>query len=71
MVILAFNIGQGGFRNSAVAKLVNDPKAQTGHPSLEHAWKSWNKSQGKKNQGLINRRAAEWRIYTTAIYERW
>jgi GH24 family phage-related lysozyme (muramidase) len=71
MVILAFNIGPAGFRNSAVAKLVNDPKALTVHASIEDAWKSWNKSQGKVSEGLINRRAAEWRIYTSAIYARW
>jgi len=71
MVILAFNIGQSGFRNSSVAKLVNDPKAVTGHASLEDAWKSWNKSQGKVMKGLINRRAAEWRIYTSATYAGW
>lgn len=71
MVILAFNIGQAGFRNSAVAKLVNNPKAVTGYASLENAWKSWNKSQGKVMQGLTNRRAAEWRIYTSAVYARW
>lgn len=71
MVILAFNIGPSGFRNSSVAKLVNDPKAVTTYASLEDAWKSWNKSQGKVNKGLINRRAAEWRIYTSATYARW
>ena len=71
MVILAFNIGQAGFGSSSVAKLVNDPKAVTGHASLEDAWKSWNKSQGKVMKGLTNRRAAEWRIYTSAVYARW
>lgn len=33
--------------------------------------KAWNKSQGKVNAGLTNRRAAEWRIYTSGIYARW
>ena len=71
LVILAFNIGVSGIKGSSVAKLVNDPKAVTGHANLEAAWKSWNKSQGKVNKGLNNRRAAEWRIYTTATYARW
>ena len=71
MVILAFNIGKEGFRKSSVAKLVNDPTAVTGHASLEDAWKSWNKSQGKVMKGLTNRRAAEWSIFTTATYARW
>jgi GH24 family phage-related lysozyme (muramidase) len=71
MVILAFNIGKVGFRNSTVAKLINDPELATSTSSLENAWKSWNKSQGKVNQGLNNRRTAEWRIYTSGIYAGW
>lgn len=71
LVIFAFNIGVGGFKGSSVVKLVNDPKATTGHASLEAAWKAWNKSQGKVMKGLDNRRAAEWRIYKTAVYARW
>ena len=71
MVILAFNIGRSGLRNSSVARLVNDPQAETGHATLEDAWKAWNKSQGQVSKGLVNRRAAEWRIYTSALYERW
>jgi GH24 family phage-related lysozyme (muramidase) len=71
LVILAFNIGKSGFRNSAVATLVNEPAAKTAYASLESAWKAWNKSQGQVMQGLSNRRAAEWRIYTEATYARW
>lgn len=71
LVIFAFNIGASGFKGSSVVKLINDPKATTGHASLEAAWKSWNKSQGKVMKGLDNRRAAEWRIYTSANYARW
>jgi lysozyme len=73
MVILAFNIGPGpkGFGGSSVAKLVNDPKAKTDYPDLEAAWKAWNKSQGKVVQGLVNRRACEWNIYTQGIYKKW
>lgn len=71
LVILAFNIGKKAFRDSSVAKLVNDPDAVTSYASLEDAWKAWNKSQGKVMTGLTNRRAAEWRIYTSAVYARW
>lgn len=71
LVILAFNIGEAGFKSSSVVKLVNDPNAVTGYTSLESAWKAWNKSQGKVMKGLDNRRAAEWRIYTGADYSRW
>ncbi|GEM_PF-1787513 len=71
MVILAFNIGETGFRNSSVIKLINKPMAGSNDAALELAWKSWNKSQGKPSKGLDNRRAAEWRIYTDANYARW
>ncbi len=76
MVILTFNIGESGFRKSTVAKLINDPKPAAGHLKLlETAWKSWNKETkgGVKvvSKGLTNRRAAEWRIYTSAVYQRW
>ncbi len=71
LVILAFNIGMGNFGSSSVLKLVNNPSAQTNYPTLEAAWKAWNKSQGKVMQGLINRRNAEWKIYAGNVYERW
>ena len=68
---MAFNLGQGAFSNSSVVKLINDPSTVIGHAALENAWKSWNKSQGKIMKGLVNRRAAEWRIYTSAVYASW
>ena len=71
LVILAFNIGQRGFKSSSVLKLVNDENAITSYDSLESAWMAWNKSQGKVMRGLINRRTAEWRMYSDGIYERW
>ena len=71
LVILAYNIGLANFSNSSVLKLVNDPQAQTNYPSLEVAWKSWNKSQGKVMEGLNKRRNAEWNIYTQNVYARW
>lgn len=71
LVIFAFNIGQAEFSESAVVKLVNHPDAITAFRTLEDAWKAWNKSQGRVSTGLINRRAAEWRIYTKALYARW
>jgi type VI secretion system secreted protein VgrG len=75
LVIFCFNIGIEGFRNSKVAQLINAPDSATQaaalEVALEGAWKSWNKSQGKFSAGLVNRRAAEWRIYTEAVYARW
>lgn len=71
LVILTFNIGIGAFGTSSVLKLVNDPSAETSYPSLEAAWKAWNKSQGKVMQGLVNRRNAEWNIYSNKVYAKW
>ena len=71
LVIFAFNIGERGFKSSAVVRLINDPEAVTAYANPEAAWKAWNKSQGKVMKGLDNRRRCEWRIYTVAQYERW
>jgi lysozyme len=71
LVIFAFNIGVGGFRGSSVVALINEPNAMHFYGSLEAVWKSWNRSQGKVMKGLVNRRNCEWRIYTSALYERW
>ncbi len=71
LVLLIFNIGQKAFANSSVLKLVNNPNAKTSFPGLEAAWKAWNKSQGKVNKGLTNRRQAEWNIYTKGVYKKW
>lgn len=71
LVFLAYNIGQRGFTRSSVVKMVNDEWADTAYDTLEDAWKAWNKSQGATMKGLINRRAAEWDIYSNGIYERW
>lgn len=71
LVMLAFNIGQKGFKTSSVVKLVNDEYAITNYETLEDAWMAWNKSQGKVMRGLVNRRGAEWQMYSDGIYERW
>jgi len=71
LVIFVFNIGINGFIKSSVVKLINDPKANTFYVNLEGAWKAWNKSQGKVNKGLVNRRAAEWNIFSNNIYKGW
>ncbi|WP_218144007.1 glycoside hydrolase family protein, partial [Nitrosomonas marina] len=59
------------FLISSVLRMINNPSAKTRYPNLEMAWKAWRKSQGRVMQGLINRRNAEWRIYSEGVYERW
>lgn len=70
-MIFAFNIGKANFNSSSVLKMINNPSAITPYPSLESAWKAWNKSQGKEMRGLNNRRSAEWDIYSKNIYKKW
>ncbi len=71
LVILAFNIGDGSFTSSSVVKMINAPLTPTSYPTLEAAWKAWNKSQGKVMKGLDNRRQAEWNIYNSGVYKAW
>ncbi|HDZ4962939.1 TPA: hypothetical protein RTH17_001855 [Campylobacter jejuni] len=56
-------------KNSSVAKIINAEK--TGYKTLKEAWMAWNKSQNKVMQGLINRRNAEYKLYTQGVYEKW
>lgn len=70
-VIFTYNIGIYAFPDSSAAKLINDPDAVTPYSTLENAWKAWNRSQGEVNRGLLNRRSAEWDIYSKGVYETW
>ncbi len=69
LVMLCFNIGIDGFKNSSVVKIINGEQAS--YKTLEDAWKAWNKSQGNVMQGLNNRRNAEYKLYSQGIYEGW
>lgn len=71
MVILAYNIGAAAFEGSTVAKMFVNPKGTYAYKSLEAAWKAWNKSQGKFSQGVANRRAAEWDMFSKGVYRFW
>nr|MBP7909316.1 VCBS repeat-containing protein [Pseudomonadales bacterium] len=73
VVALAYNIGPGddGFSGSSVVALINDPSVKTDYANLEAAWKAWNRTQGNESEGLINRRNAEWRVYSEGSYEGW
>jgi GH24 family phage-related lysozyme (muramidase) len=77
LVILAYNIGESGFKSSSALKMINNSslKSVNGYGSVEKAWKAWNKEtvNGIKqvSQGLINRRKYEWKIYSEGKYETW
>ncbi|SCC32342.1 glycoside hydrolase family protein [Gilliamella intestini] len=61
-------IGIGGFKNSTVVKMINNPKGSYAYNSLEEAWLSWSNSQGKFNQGVNNRRRSEYYLFKNNKY---
>ncbi|MBR1374071.1 glycoside hydrolase family protein [bacterium] len=61
---LAYNIGTKNFADSTVVKYVNNPDLKDNtYPTLESAWKIWNKSGGHVMTGLSNRRNQEWNMF--------
>lgn len=71
-VILAFNIGVETFETSTVYKYLcfNGYKSQK-YPDIRHAWEAFNKSQGKFNRGVMNRRLAEFDMFEHGVYRYW
>lgn len=69
LVMLAYNIGSDAFTKSTVVQYVNNPDFTSAkYPSLESAWRAWNRSQGAVSSGLINRRNYELNMYNGGIY---
>lgn len=69
LVSLAYNIGSGAFANSTVVQYINNPDfTSSQYPSLESAWRAWNRAQGAVSNGLINRRNYEWNMYNNGTY---
>lgn len=60
LVSLCYNIGQGGFSASTVAKRVN---ANPNDPTIIDAFKMWNKAGFKINSTLVGRRMRESQLY--------
>ncbi|MDR0967689.1 MAG: glycoside hydrolase family protein [Rickettsiales bacterium] len=64
LVALAYNIGPNAFENSTLLQYLNDSNfSSTKYPTIESAWKAWNKSGGSVSRGLNNRRDAEWNLF--------
>lgn len=71
LVALVFNVGETNFSGSTLLRRINDPKYNSDvYEDLEAAWKAFRISRGKVNQGLINRRADEWELYSRGDYRR-
>ena len=64
LVIFAYNIGAKNFMGSTVVKYINNPDFHSiRYPSLESAWRAWNKSCGHEIGGLNSRRNQEWILF--------
>lgn len=71
-VVFAFNIGLNAFLTSTAFKMLKNPDYHSStYRNLEEAWKAYNKSQKKLNKGLVNRRSAEWDMFSKGIYRHW
>ena len=69
LVSLAYNIGARAFAHSTVVQYINTPDFTSAqYPTLESAWRAWNRTQGTVSNGLNNRRNHEWQIYARAMY---
>jgi len=60
LVSFVFNIGGHSFRKSTLRRLLNQGEYQEVPPQL----KRWNKSNGKVNRGLVNRRKKEIKLWS-------
>lgn len=65
LVSICYNIGTGGMAKSTFMRLVNEQAAPT---KIVNAMGYWNKDNGKVVRGLVNRRAAEGRVYEKGLY---
>ena len=66
LVSLVYNIGSGNFHKSTIRRLINEGCWDIAR--LEHAWKMWNKSNGRVLKGLVRRREAEFELYKKDLW---
>ena len=68
LVIFVYNIGANNFATSTVVKYINNPNFHSSkYPTLELAWKAWEKSNGHANPGLAIRRAKEFELFSQSV----
>ena len=60
LVSFAFNLGEGNLAKSTLLKRIN---AKAPLADIERSWMQWVNANGKRLQGLVNRRAAEMALY--------
>lgn len=59
LVIFCFNIGDGGFKASTALRVINAKEFD----KVPDAMRMWNKTGGVVNQGLVNRREKEIKLW--------
>lgn len=66
LLSLVYNIGTGNFIKSGVFRYLRGVENGGKLPLklMEASWKSWNKVNGKVSNGLVNRRNAEWDLFS-------
>ena len=60
LAAFVYNVGDGAFIGSTLLKKIN---ANAPRAEIEAAWKQWRMAGGVVNNGLVNRRAAEIKLY--------
>lgn len=65
--LVSFHYNTGAIKSATLTKSINNG---TDLSTIEHNFMMWVKDNGKTVQGLINRRKAEFRLYSTGTYSR-
>jgi lysozyme len=60
LAAFVYNVGDGAFKKSTLLKKIN---ANAPRAEIEAAWKAWNIAGGTVNNGLVNRRAQEIKMF--------
>jgi lysozyme len=66
LLCLIYNIGGGAFLKSGIFRQLRNSENNGKLPLklIESSWLSWNKINGKVSNGLVNRRNAEWDLFS-------
>jgi lysozyme len=68
LVSLTFNIGAGAFTSSSLLREINLAGAPRDWTPLGLYWLEWDHAGGDVDQGLLNRRRAEFAIFAPGVY---
>ncbi len=63
LVSLVYNIGSGNFFDSTIRRVINANSVDM--EEYRRAWMMWKKSRGKVLKGLIRRREAEFKLFSS------